>query len=66
METISTEKLRKIKKHILKINNELDYLDPFDPNDNLIISTKKKKLQYYIDLLSPKPSRPVLKLIKNI
>ncbi len=66
MEMISIEKLKKIEKHILKINNELDYLDPFDPKDNVTIIARKKKLKFYIDLLTPKSTRPIFKLIKNL
>ena len=66
METISTTELQKIEKHILRINEELDYLDPLDPNDSKLIDSKKNILQKYIDRLTPsKSKRPILTLIKN-
>lgn len=52
METITKLELDEIKKDILKISNELDYLCPFE--DKTEVEIRHKKLERYIKRLSPK------------
>ena len=60
-EYISIKELKKIQKDILKINEELDYLDPDKSLDIIEIKKKKEKLTFYITKLTLKPHLKLLK-----